>query len=134
MLVAAGRMGPRATRPLRHRPTLAAVTGLAVLATVGLVANDSSVAVPLTMLIVVGPAGILQAVAPAARDRATGGRRPTGRPDLASAVRARGRRGATAGGAGVVIRPDVRARPLVRWPEPIGSPSYTRKMPWTCRW
>jgi hypothetical protein len=69
VLVAAGRMGPRATRPLRDRPTIAAVTGLAVLATIGLVANDSSVAVPLTMLIVIGPAGILQAVAPAARDR-----------------------------------------------------------------
>jgi hypothetical protein len=69
VLVAAGRMGPRATRPLRDRPTIAAVTGLAVLAAIGLVANDSSVAVPLTMLIVIGPAGILQAVAPAARDR-----------------------------------------------------------------
>ncbi len=69
VLVAAGRMGPRATRPLRDRPTLAAVMGLAVLGTVGLVANDSSVAVPLTMLIVVAPAAILQAVAPAARDR-----------------------------------------------------------------
>ena len=68
-LVAAGRMGPHATRPLRDRPTRAAVLGLAVLGTVGLVANDSSVAVPLTMLIVVAPAGILQAVAPAARDR-----------------------------------------------------------------
>src|SRR5688500_7652480 len=52
-LVAAGRMGPHATRPLRDRPTRAAVLGLAVLGTVGLVANDSSVAVPLTMLIVV---------------------------------------------------------------------------------
>ena len=69
VLVARGRMGPDATRPLRDRPTLAAVLGLAVLGTVGLVANDSSVAVPLTMLIVVAPAGILQAVAPAARDR-----------------------------------------------------------------
>lgn len=69
VLVAAGRMGPRATRPLRDRPTIAAVAGLAVLATIGLVANDSSVAVPMTMLIVIGPAGILQAVAPAARDR-----------------------------------------------------------------
>ena len=69
VLVTAGRMGPRASRPLRDRPTVAAITGLAVLATIGLVANDSSVAVPLTMLIVIGPAGILQAVAPAARDR-----------------------------------------------------------------
>jgi hypothetical protein len=53
-------MGPHATRPLRHRPTLAAALGLAVLGTVGLVANDSSVAVPATMLIVVGPAVMLQ--------------------------------------------------------------------------
>ncbi len=63
-LVAAGRMGPGATRPLRHRPTLAAATGLAVLGVVGLVANDSSVAVPLTMLIVAAPAFFLQALAP----------------------------------------------------------------------
>lgn len=62
-LVAAGRMGPRATRPLRHRPTLAAAAGLAVLGVVGLVANDSSVAVPLTMLIVAAPALLLQALA-----------------------------------------------------------------------
>lgn len=62
-LVAAGRMGPGATRPLRHRPTLAAAAGLAVLATVGLVANDSSVAVPLTMLIVVAPATMLHILA-----------------------------------------------------------------------
>jgi hypothetical protein len=34
--------------------------GLAVLGSVGLVANDSSVAVPLTMLIVVAPAVMLQ--------------------------------------------------------------------------
>ncbi|HET9611432.1 MAG TPA: hypothetical protein VFP06_17600 [Acidimicrobiales bacterium] len=63
-LVAAGRIGPGATRPLRHRPTLAAATGLAVLGVVGLVANDSSVAVPLTMLIVAAPAFFLQALAP----------------------------------------------------------------------
>lgn len=63
-LIAAGRMGPGATRPLRHRPTLAAATGLAVLGVVGLVANDSSVAVPLTMLIVAAPAFFLQALAP----------------------------------------------------------------------
>jgi hypothetical protein len=59
-LVARGRMGPDASRPLRHRPTLAAAVGLAVLGSVGLVANDSSVAVPLTMLIVVAPAVMLQ--------------------------------------------------------------------------
>jgi hypothetical protein len=62
-LVAAGRMGPGATRSLRHRPTLAAAAGLAVLGVVGLVANDSSVAVPLTMLIVAAPALLLQALA-----------------------------------------------------------------------
>ncbi len=82
VLVAVGRMGPRATRPLRDRPTRAAVLGLAVLGTVGLVANDSSVAVPLTMLIVVAPAAILQVVAPAARDRgATTASPPTSRDD-----------------------------------------------------
>jgi hypothetical protein len=59
-LVARGRMGPDATGPLRHRPTLAAAVGLAVLGSVGLVANDSSVAVPVTMLIVVAPAVMLQ--------------------------------------------------------------------------
>ena len=64
-LVAAGRMGPGATRSLRHRPTLAAAAGLGVLGVVGLVANDSSVAVPLTMLIVVAPAVMLQVLAPA---------------------------------------------------------------------
>lgn len=70
-LVAAGRMGPDATRPLRHRPTLAAAVGLAVLGAVGLVANDSSVAVPLTMLIVAAPVLMLQVLAPAtARDAA----------------------------------------------------------------
>lgn len=69
-LVAAGRMGPAATRPLRHRPTLAAAVGLAVLGVVGLVANDSSVAVPLTMLIVIAPTIMLQVLAPA---RSVGG-------------------------------------------------------------
>jgi hypothetical protein len=68
-LVAAGRVGPGATRTLRHVPTRAALVGLAVLGTIGLVANDSSVAVPLTMLMVAAPAGILQVVAPAAGDR-----------------------------------------------------------------
>ncbi len=67
VLVAYGRMGPDATRPLRHRPTLAAAVGLAVLGAVGLVANDSSVAVPLTMLIVVAPAVVLQHLASEAR-------------------------------------------------------------------
>jgi hypothetical protein len=62
-LVSTGRMGPRATRPLRHRPTLAAAVGLTVLGVVGLVANDSSVAPPLTMLIVVAPIVMLQILA-----------------------------------------------------------------------
>ena len=57
-LAAAGRAGPRARRALTHRPTLAAAAGLAVLATLGLVANDSSVAVPFTMLSVVAQAAI----------------------------------------------------------------------------
>jgi hypothetical protein len=67
-LVAAGRMGPDATRPLRHRPTMAAAVGLGVLGVVGLVANDSSVAVPLTMLIVAAPALMLQVLAPGPAD------------------------------------------------------------------
>jgi hypothetical protein len=70
-------MGPRATRPLRHRPTLAAALGLGVLGVVGLVANDSSVAVPLTMLIVVAPVAILQVLTPGA----SGG--PRGREGVA---------------------------------------------------
>jgi hypothetical protein len=36
---------------------------------VGLVANDSSVAVPMTMLIVIAPAVMLQVLAPGHRDR-----------------------------------------------------------------
>jgi hypothetical protein len=59
-LVATGRAGPGATRAVTHRPTLAAAAGLAVLGAVGLVANDSSVAVPFTMLIVVAPAVMLR--------------------------------------------------------------------------
>ncbi len=59
-LAAAGRAGPGATRAITHRPTLAAAVGLAVLGTVGLVANDSSVAVPFTMLIVVAPVVMLR--------------------------------------------------------------------------
>jgi hypothetical protein len=61
-------MGPDATRPLRHRPTMAAAIGLGVLGVVGLVANDSSVAVPLTMLIVAAPALMLQVLAPGRAD------------------------------------------------------------------
>ena len=46
---------------LRHRPTQAATAGLTVLAIAGLVANDSSIAVPATMLIVVAPVAVLRA-------------------------------------------------------------------------
>lgn len=58
LLVALGRAGPES--PRRTGPWVAAAGGLAVLAVVGLVANDSSVAVPLTMLIVVVPVIVLQ--------------------------------------------------------------------------
>ncbi|HZA77727.1 MAG TPA: hypothetical protein VE623_15205 [Acidimicrobiales bacterium] len=54
-LAALGRVGPRAAARARHRPTVAAAAGLAVLGIIGLVANDSSVAVPLTMFIVIVP-------------------------------------------------------------------------------
>jgi hypothetical protein len=70
-LVARGRAGPGATRPALDRPTRAAAAGIAVLAVIGLLANDASVAVPFTMLIVVGPAAILRALA--ARDRPAAG-------------------------------------------------------------
>lgn len=80
-LVAAGMMGPDASRPLRHRPTLAAAAGLAVLGVVGLVANDSSVAVPLTMLIVVAPAVMLRHLVPGHRAEPA----PPGPPSAARA-------------------------------------------------
>jgi hypothetical protein len=70
-LVARGRAGPGAPRPALDRPTRAAVAGLAVLAVIGVVANDAFVAVPFTMLIVVGPAAILRALA--APDRPAAG-------------------------------------------------------------
>jgi hypothetical protein len=57
-LVAARRAGPEA--PRRTGPWVAAAGGLLVLAVVGLVANDSSFAVPATMLIVVVPVVVLQ--------------------------------------------------------------------------
>ncbi|MET0727913.1 MAG: hypothetical protein ABWZ76_06400 [Acidimicrobiales bacterium] len=64
-LVARGDLaqGSRAARAgwLAHPPTFAALTGLAVLAVLGLVANDSSIAVPATMLIVVAPIVTLRA-------------------------------------------------------------------------
>lgn len=59
-LVAAGRAGPVVRGRTRHRPTAAAAAGIGVLGVVGLVANDSSVAVPLTMLIVVVPVVIVR--------------------------------------------------------------------------
>ena len=46
---------------LHHGPTRAATAGLTVLAVAGLVANDSSIAVPATMLIVVAPVVVLRA-------------------------------------------------------------------------
>jgi hypothetical protein len=61
-LAALGRVGPRAPARQRHGPTVAAAAGLAVLGTIGLVANDSSVAVPLTMFIVIVPVVTLRAV------------------------------------------------------------------------
>ncbi|HET6663058.1 MAG TPA: hypothetical protein VFG94_02315 [Acidimicrobiales bacterium] len=61
-LAALGRVGPRVAARERHRPTVAAAAGLAVLGTIGLVANDSSVAVPMTMFIVIVPVVTLRAV------------------------------------------------------------------------
>lgn len=58
--------GDRVRRLLADRPTRAAAAGLAVLAAVGLVANDSSFAVPSTMLIVIGPAVMLRVLSGAA--------------------------------------------------------------------
>jgi hypothetical protein len=45
-----------------HRPTTAAAAGLATLATIGLLANDSSFTVPAIMLIVIVPVGLLRAL------------------------------------------------------------------------
>jgi hypothetical protein len=61
-LAALGRVGPRVAARERHGPTVAAAAGLAVLGIIGLVANDSSVAVPLTMFIVIVPVVALRAV------------------------------------------------------------------------
>jgi hypothetical protein len=68
-LVALGRVGPRVAARERHRPTVAAAAGLAVLGTLGLVANDSSVAVPTTMFIVIVPVVTLRAVGAAGAPR-----------------------------------------------------------------
>ncbi|HET6954736.1 MAG TPA: hypothetical protein VFI47_30520 [Acidimicrobiales bacterium] len=85
VLVEQGRAGPRAVRPLAHRPTRAAAAGLAVLGVVGVVANDSSVAVPFTMLIVVAPVVMLRALA-----ERPGPRRPPAAPAGAGDGSARG--------------------------------------------
>jgi hypothetical protein len=64
ILVATRRAGPDARPWARHRPTMAAVAGLGLLAALGLVANDSSVAVPATMLIVVVPVVVYRTLRP----------------------------------------------------------------------
>jgi hypothetical protein len=61
--VAKGWLGPEAPPRRQEVPARAAMAGLGVLAAVGLVANDSSIAVPTTMLIVVAPIAVLQALA-----------------------------------------------------------------------
>lgn len=55
LLVMRGVIGPDAPRRPREPCRVAAVSGLTVLAVIGLVANDSSLAVPATMLVVVVP-------------------------------------------------------------------------------
>jgi hypothetical protein len=60
ILAATGHVGPGARMRERHQPTVAAAAGLAVLGTLGVVANDSSFTVPATMLIVVVPALVLR--------------------------------------------------------------------------
>lgn len=55
LLVQLRHMGPGATRREWHRPSLAAAAGLGTLASLGLIANDSSFAVPATMLIIAAP-------------------------------------------------------------------------------
>jgi hypothetical protein len=62
VLVAQGRIVPNGLLSRGHPPTTAAAAGLAVLASVGLVANDSSIAVPATMLIVVVPVLVVRAI------------------------------------------------------------------------
>ncbi len=63
VLVASGRLDARAVLTRGHPPMAAAAAGLGVLASVGLVANDSSIAVPATMLIVVVPVLVIRAIA-----------------------------------------------------------------------
>jgi hypothetical protein len=64
VLVARRRIGPDARPWLGDRPTVAAIAGLGLLAALGLVANDSSVAVPATMLIVVVPVVVYRTLRP----------------------------------------------------------------------
>ena len=58
--VARGLIGPDAPRRIRSPQTLALAIGLGALALLGLVVNDSSIAVPATMLIVIVPVLILR--------------------------------------------------------------------------
>jgi hypothetical protein len=69
-----GWIGALVRRRLADRPTRAAAAGLAVLAVLGLLANDSSFAVPSTMLIVIGPVVMLRVLAEPAAEPAPGDR------------------------------------------------------------
>jgi hypothetical protein len=62
VLIAARRVGPDAPRRNVARPLAAAGAGLALLAVLGLVTNDSSFAVPATMLLIVVPVAVLRTV------------------------------------------------------------------------
>ena len=62
-LVATGRFRPGGPGLRVGRPARAAAAGLAVMAAVGVVANDASVAVPWTMVIVVAPVVLLRLLA-----------------------------------------------------------------------
>ncbi|WP_421120070.1 hypothetical protein ACE2AJ_01575 [Aquihabitans daechungensis] len=85
--VARKMVGPDAPRRSRSPETVALAVGLGALAAVGLVVNDSSIAVPATMLIVIVPVLILRRTSPdrarppspeASRDRRPGARRRAG--------------------------------------------------------
>lgn len=81
--VARGLVGPRATW-LQDRTTRAVVVGVGSLAALGLVANDSSVAVPATMLIVLVPVVLLLRVGrPTGSAVAEPGDAPLADPDRA---------------------------------------------------
>jgi hypothetical protein len=85
-LVLLRQAGPRG--PHRHRPFVAAGAGLCLLALVGLAANDSSIAVPTTMLIVVAPVVALRVMAADAgrSRRADAVARGSGRPTSEAVV------------------------------------------------